>query len=119
MYHSLVTLSATLLGFVLGAIFGIVLALMIVYSAVLERSLLPWIICSQTVPILALAPIFGPADRECSVLDASPAGAKLVTKDGSGILERFELAFFQEASKRRKCEVIRRRGKALGVKFVS
>jgi len=57
-YHSLVTLSATLLGFVLGAAFGIVLALMIVHSRVLERSLLPWIICSQMVPILALAPIF-------------------------------------------------------------
>jgi NitT/TauT family transport system permease protein len=57
-YHSLVTLSATLLGFGLGAVFGIVLALMIVHSRVLERSLLPWIICSQMVPILALAPIF-------------------------------------------------------------
>ena len=57
-YHSLVTLSATALGFVLGALFGIVLALMIVHSRVLERSLLPWIICSQMVPVLALAPIF-------------------------------------------------------------
>src|ERR1700751_1522139 len=57
-YHSLVTLSATALGFVLGALFGIALALMIVHSRVLERSLLPWIICSQMVPILALAPIF-------------------------------------------------------------
>jgi NitT/TauT family transport system permease protein len=57
-YHSVVTLSATLLGFVLGALFGIGLALMIVHSRVLEKSLLPWIICSQMVPILALAPIF-------------------------------------------------------------
>ena len=57
-FHSLVTLSATLLGFVLGAVFGVVLALLIVHSRVLERSLLPWIICSQMVPILALAPIF-------------------------------------------------------------
>jgi NitT/TauT family transport system permease protein len=57
-YHSLVTLSATLIGFVLGALFGIALALMIVHSRVLERSLLPWIICSQMVPVLALAPIF-------------------------------------------------------------
>jgi len=53
-----VTLSATLLGFVLGALLGIGLALMIVHSRVLEKSLLPWIICSQMVPILALAPIF-------------------------------------------------------------
>src|SRR5271155_4102568 len=57
-YHSLVTLSATLLGFLLGAAFGIILALMIVHSRVMERSLMPWIICSQMVPILALAPIF-------------------------------------------------------------
>src|SRR5690242_2979122 len=57
-YHSLVTLSATLLGFALGTLFGIALALMIVHSRVLERSLLPWIICSQMVPVLALAPIF-------------------------------------------------------------
>ena len=57
-YHSLVTLSATLIGFVLGALFGIALALMIIHSRVLERSLLPWIICSQMVPVLALAPIF-------------------------------------------------------------
>jgi len=57
-YHSVVTLSATFLGFALGALFGIALALMIVHSRVLEKSLLPWIICSQMVPILALAPIF-------------------------------------------------------------
>jgi len=57
-YHSLVTLSATLIGFAFGAIFGTLLALMIVHSRVLERSLLPWIICSQMVPIVALAPIF-------------------------------------------------------------
>ena len=57
-FHSLVTLSATLIGFAMGAVFGTVLALMIVHSRVLERSLLPWIICSQMVPIVALAPIF-------------------------------------------------------------
>ena len=57
-FHSAVTLSATLLGFVLGAVLGIGLALLIVHSRVLEKSLLPWIICSQMVPILALAPIF-------------------------------------------------------------
>src|ERR1700693_1095051 len=57
-YHSLVTLSATALGFGLGALFGVALGLLIVHSRVLERILLPWIICSQMVPILALAPIF-------------------------------------------------------------
>jgi NitT/TauT family transport system permease protein len=56
-YHSWVTLSATLLGFALGAVFGIFLAVLIVHARTLEKSLLPWIICSQMVPILAIAPI--------------------------------------------------------------
>ena len=56
-YHSAVTLSATLLGFLLGSLFGIVLAVLIVHLRTLEKSLLPWIICSQMVPILAVAPI--------------------------------------------------------------
>jgi NitT/TauT family transport system permease protein len=57
LYHSWVTLSATLLGFALGAVVGIVLAVLIVHARSLEKSLLPWIICSQMVPILAIAPI--------------------------------------------------------------
>lgn len=56
-YHSAVTLSATLLGFLLGSVFGIVLAVLIIHLRTLEKSLLPWIICSQMVPILAVAPI--------------------------------------------------------------
>jgi NitT/TauT family transport system permease protein len=56
-YHSWVTLSATVVGFFLGATFGIVLAVLIVHARTLEKSLLPWIICSQMVPILAVAPI--------------------------------------------------------------
>jgi len=56
-YHGWVTLSATFLGFVLGATVGIVLAVLIVHVRTLEKSLLPWIICSQMVPILAVAPI--------------------------------------------------------------
>jgi NitT/TauT family transport system permease protein len=56
-YHGAVTLSATSLGFALGAAFGILLAVLIVHVRTLEKSLLPWIICSQMVPILAVAPI--------------------------------------------------------------
>src|SRR5580693_997792 len=51
-------LAAAVYDSVFGSLFGIALALMIVHSRVLERSLLPWIICSQMVPVLALAPIF-------------------------------------------------------------
>jgi NitT/TauT family transport system permease protein len=56
-YHAWVTLSATLVGFVIGALFGILLAVSIVHVRTLEKSLLPWVICSQMVPILAIAPI--------------------------------------------------------------
>src|SRR6202011_968747 len=47
----------TCLGFALGAAVGILLAVLIVHVRTLEKSLLPWIICSQMVPILAVAPI--------------------------------------------------------------
>jgi NitT/TauT family transport system permease protein len=56
-YHARVTLSATFVGFLLGASFGVILAVLIVHARTLEKSLLPWIICSQMVPILAVAPI--------------------------------------------------------------
>jgi NitT/TauT family transport system permease protein len=56
-FHSWVTLSSTLLGFVLGTLLGCVLAIGIVHVPTLERSLLPWIIASQTIPILAIAPM--------------------------------------------------------------
>jgi NitT/TauT family transport system permease protein len=56
-YHSFVTLSATFVGFLLGAVFGVLLAVLIVHLRTLQKSLLPWIICSQMVPILAVAPI--------------------------------------------------------------
>jgi NitT/TauT family transport system permease protein len=56
-YHGWVTLYATFVGFLLGAGFGIFLAVLIVHARTLQKSLLPWIICSQMVPILAVAPI--------------------------------------------------------------
>jgi len=56
-FHGWVTLSSTLLGFAIGALLGMVLAVLIVHVKTLERSLMPWIISSQTIPILAIAPI--------------------------------------------------------------
>ncbi len=56
-YHAWITLSATLLGFVFGTGLGIALAVFIVHSQATDRSLMPWIIASQTVPILAIAPM--------------------------------------------------------------
>jgi NitT/TauT family transport system permease protein len=56
-YHAWVTLSSTLLGFVFGTVLGIVIAVGIVHVTTLDRSLMPWIIASQTIPILAVAPM--------------------------------------------------------------
>jgi NitT/TauT family transport system permease protein len=56
-YHGWVTLSSTLLGFVMGTLLGIALAVLIVHVKSLDKSLMPWIISSQTIPILAIAPI--------------------------------------------------------------
>ncbi|SLN46941.1 Putative aliphatic sulfonates transport permease protein SsuC [Falsiruegeria litorea R37] len=56
-YHGWVTLSATLLGFAIGTGLGILLAVGIVHSKVMDMSVMPWAIVSQTIPIIALAPM--------------------------------------------------------------
>ncbi|MGF1595101.1 MAG: ABC transporter permease [Kiloniellaceae bacterium] len=56
-HHAWVTLSSTLLGFAMGTLLGILLAVGIVHVRTLDRSLLPWVIASQTIPILAIAPM--------------------------------------------------------------
>jgi NitT/TauT family transport system permease protein len=45
------------IGFALGALLGLVLATIFVHSRLLERALVPYVIASQTVPIIALAPM--------------------------------------------------------------
>ena len=57
MFHVWVTGEATLTGFAMGTVVGIVLAALIVHSRSLDRALLPWIVASQTIPVLAIAPI--------------------------------------------------------------
>jgi NitT/TauT family transport system permease protein len=56
-YHSWITTSATLLGFLFGGLLGVTLAIGIVHVQTLDRSLMPWVIASQTIPILAIAPM--------------------------------------------------------------
>ena len=48
---------STLIGFVQGTVLGILLAVGIVHVRSLDRSLMPWLITSQTIPILAIAPM--------------------------------------------------------------
>ena len=56
-YHAWITLSAALVGFGLGTALGFALAIGIVYLRVMDMSVMPWVIASQTIPILAIAPM--------------------------------------------------------------
>jgi NitT/TauT family transport system permease protein len=56
-YHSWITLSATLLGFGMGTVLGTLLAVGIVFNRTMDMSVMPWVIASQTIPILAIAPM--------------------------------------------------------------
>ena len=56
-FHAGVTIEATLLGFVLGALLGLGLSVLVVHSRSLDRGMMPWIVASQTVPVVALAPM--------------------------------------------------------------
>ena len=56
-YHAWVTLSAALLGFAIGTVLGVLLAVLIVHNVAADRSLMPWIVATQAIPILAIAPM--------------------------------------------------------------
>ena len=56
-FHGWITLSATLLGFVFGTGMGILLAVGIVHNRAMDMGVMPWAIASQTIPILAIAPM--------------------------------------------------------------
>jgi NitT/TauT family transport system permease protein len=52
-----VTWRTALVGFVAGAVVGVGLGLLLVRSRIAERGLLPYVVASQTVPVLAIAPV--------------------------------------------------------------
>ncbi|WP_371157285.1 ABC transporter permease [Jannaschia sp. 2305UL9-9] len=56
-FHAGITLGPTLLGFLIGSLAGVALAIGIVHSRVMDLSVMPWAIASQTIPILAIAPM--------------------------------------------------------------
>ncbi|OAN84350.1 ABC transporter permease [Jannaschia sp. EhC01] len=56
-FHAFQTLAPTLLGFVIGTLAGMLLAVSIVHNRAMDMSVMPWAIASQTIPILAIAPI--------------------------------------------------------------
>ena len=60
----------------------------------------------------------GFAARPCVVQNLSSTGAKITVDDGNVLAGRLRLAFSRDARTGRNCDVVWRRGKSLGVKFV-
>ena len=56
-YHSYVTLVSTFSGFLLGSLLGVLLAVSIVQSRTMELGMMPWAVISQTIPVVAIAPM--------------------------------------------------------------
>jgi PilZ domain len=61
----------------------------------------------------------GMTKLECFVLDVSPGGARIVTDAAMDVRDTFGLALVPDHPKRQPCEVVWRRGRTYGVKFVS
>lgn len=55
--HTLITLEEIVLGFLAALAAGLMLAASIAYSRILERSVYPIVIASQTIPVIAIAPL--------------------------------------------------------------
>jgi NitT/TauT family transport system permease protein len=54
---ALFTFREAVVGFTLGVVTGLLLAIILVHSELLERALVPYIIASQTIPLIAIAPL--------------------------------------------------------------
>lgn len=61
----------------------------------------------------------GVTNRECIVLDVSPGGARIVTDVAIDVRDKFGLALVRDRPKHQSCEVVWRRGKTYGVKFLN
>ncbi|MEA2836649.1 MAG: hypothetical protein QOD89_1199 [Bradyrhizobium sp.] len=60
----------------------------------------------------------GFAARPCTVLDLSSAGAKITVDDPQAVTTKVRLAFSRDARTGHTCQVVWRRGKTIGIKFV-
>ncbi len=79
-YHGWVTMEATLAGFALGIVLGVTLAIGIVYFRVMEATVMPWAVISQTIPIVALAPMIVVLSNTLSLGEALGLENRLVSK---------------------------------------
>jgi ABC-type nitrate/sulfonate/bicarbonate transport system permease component len=79
-YHTGMTVLEAFSGFVIAAVFGISLSGGIVHSRFLERGLLPYIIVSNAIPIIAIMPLLtiwfgfgiGPKIAICAIISFFP-----------------------------------------------
>ena len=72
-YHGGVTLWATLLGFLTGTLLGMAMAIGIVHSRAMDLSVMPWAVISQTIPIVALAPMIVVVSNKLGIASATGA----------------------------------------------
>jgi NitT/TauT family transport system permease protein len=79
-YHGLVTLQSTATGFALGLVVGMLLAVGIVHSRVMDLSVMPWAVISQTIPIVALAPMIVVLSNSLGLGDRLGVENRLVSK---------------------------------------
>jgi ABC-type nitrate/sulfonate/bicarbonate transport system permease component len=56
-FHAQATIAEAAVGFALAAVLGVALALAIVSSRAVDRGLYPWLVASQAIPVLAVAPL--------------------------------------------------------------
>jgi NitT/TauT family transport system permease protein len=56
-HDSLFTLKESVVGFALGAVIGFTIAVLLSQSGFLQRGFIPYIVASQTIPLLAIAPM--------------------------------------------------------------
>ncbi|MDG2026737.1 MAG: ABC transporter permease subunit [Acidimicrobiales bacterium] len=66
------TMRISAAGFLMGAVIGMSLAILMLRSKLLERGILPWIIVSQTIPLLALAPVIVTWGNRIEIVDWQP-----------------------------------------------
>ncbi len=79
-YHGLMTLQSTATGFLMGVLVGILLAVGVVYSRVMDLSVMPWAVISQTIPIVALAPMIVVLSNSLGLGEAVGVENRLVSK---------------------------------------
>src|SRR3989344_870236 len=57
LHHAFITLQEIVAGFFVALVLGLLLATAVVRSKILERAILPILVSSQTIPIIAIAPL--------------------------------------------------------------